>query len=319
MEQPLVSVITVTYNSERFIRDAIESILCQSYENLELVVCDDASRDNTWNIIQEYKDNRIRACRNETNIGEYPNRNKAIGMASGEYLIFIDGDDMMYPHGLEYLVKMMNAFPESGMSLMRWFENKFFYPLEITPEEFYQGVFFGKGFNDLAFANTFFRTKILKEAGSLSENYKAGDDYIRLKIAAKYKTLLVNDGFTWWRETPGQASQKLNEDVYYSVREIIDGKLAVLGHVACPLNELEKSQAKNNLRFFLKQSFFRLVKQLSFYKAFLLVVNNPLDAGLFQILFSKYISKDPFAKYNPAHPYKLDWNKNPYAKSLLYP
>src|SRR5438105_4541179 len=101
-EWPLVTVITVTYNSAAYVRDAIESVLAQTYDNIEYIIGDDYSTDNTWQIIREYKDERIRAYRNEKNLGEYPNRNKAISLATGKYLIFIDGDDILYPHGIAY-------------------------------------------------------------------------------------------------------------------------------------------------------------------------------------------------------------------------
>ena len=94
-DQPLVSVITVTYNSEAYVRDAIESILASSYVNFELLIQDDQSVDSTWTIIGEYKDTRIKAVRNEVNIGEYPNRNRALERVTGKYVLFIDGDDMI--------------------------------------------------------------------------------------------------------------------------------------------------------------------------------------------------------------------------------
>lgn len=67
-EQPLVTVITVAYNSSAYLRVAIESVLAQSYANIEYIICDDYSTDDTWDIICEYTDARIRAYRNEKNL-----------------------------------------------------------------------------------------------------------------------------------------------------------------------------------------------------------------------------------------------------------
>lgn len=183
--QPLVTVVTVTYNSALFVRDAIESILSSSYQNFELIIGDDSSQDNTWSIIQEYSDSRIVRYRNEQNIGEYPNRNKAIGLAKGEYLIFIDGDDMIYPHGLEFMVKMLHAFPECAMALMRWFRNDLFFPVVITPHQFYLGEYFGYVFLGTAFSNVLFDTHILIEEGGLSLKYRAGDDFVSCRNPCK--------------------------------------------------------------------------------------------------------------------------------------
>ena len=75
---PFITVITVTYNSAKFVKQTIESVLAQSYKNLEYIIIDDCSTDNTWQLIQQYKDSRIIAFKNETNLREYSNRNKAI-------------------------------------------------------------------------------------------------------------------------------------------------------------------------------------------------------------------------------------------------
>ena len=75
---PLFTVATITYNSSKWVRDAIESILNSTFSDFELLISDDCSSDNTWEIIQTYQDPRITAWRNEQNLGEYANRNKFI-------------------------------------------------------------------------------------------------------------------------------------------------------------------------------------------------------------------------------------------------
>src|SRR5689334_22638231 len=89
---PLVTIAMVTYNSGRFVREAIESALAQDCDDFELLVCDDFSTDGTWEIVKGFSDRRIRALRNDTNLGEYLNRNKALGLARGKYLMYLDGD-----------------------------------------------------------------------------------------------------------------------------------------------------------------------------------------------------------------------------------
>ncbi len=309
---PLATVVMVTYNSSRFIKNAIESILCQSNDNFELIICDDASKDDTWPIIQQYKDHRVRAFRNEENIGEYRNRNKALQLSKGEYLIFIDGDDMMYPHGLEFMVKMLHAFPECGMALMQWFRNNIFYPVVISPEMFYEGVYFDYGFNNVAFTNVLFRTSVLKAAGGLSEKYKAGDSYIRLKIAATSPCLLINDDLTWWRETPGQASERLNNSSDGITTEY-NIKYEFLNHPACPLSKKDRNKAKKNMdhvlsRYIVRQ-FFRLEwKNLSVMRSCNFSIPD------LRSFFSKPEKRDPFKGFTSTSPFMLDLDKNPYAK-----
>jgi len=87
-----VSVILCAYNEEKYISKAIESILNQTLTDFELIIVNDGSTDNTLNIINSFKDNRIRLI-NQENIGLGASRNKAMKIASGEYVTFLDADD----------------------------------------------------------------------------------------------------------------------------------------------------------------------------------------------------------------------------------
>ncbi len=97
MFQPLISVIITSYNRAEYIADAIESALSQDYSNFEVVISDNASSDNTDEIISRYiSDPRIRYFRNQTNIGMIPNFKKATEkLARGEYITFISSDDYL--------------------------------------------------------------------------------------------------------------------------------------------------------------------------------------------------------------------------------
>ncbi|MFM7858501.1 MAG: glycosyltransferase family 2 protein, partial [Flammeovirgaceae bacterium] len=152
-DQPLVTVITVTYNSSKYVRKAIESILASSYTNFELLISDDASSDNTWEIIQEYKDERIVACRNTTNIGEYNNRNKCIKLAKGEFIFFIDGDDMLFFRGIEDAIREMLRYPECQFGVVNTQSLKCVGPIKISSEDAFNLEFFGGGVVDGSLTN----------------------------------------------------------------------------------------------------------------------------------------------------------------------
>jgi glycosyltransferase involved in cell wall biosynthesis len=92
-EKKLVSVIMPAYNCENFIKIAIESILNQSYTNIELLIADDASTDNTKIIIDSYKDSRIKRHHNKTNLGYLKTSNILFKICKGEYITFQDADD----------------------------------------------------------------------------------------------------------------------------------------------------------------------------------------------------------------------------------
>src|SRR5688572_2541323 len=110
--KPLVSVLITAYNREKYIAASIESVLAQSFEDFELVIVDDCSRDGTLRVAEQYLfDPRVRIAKNEQNLGDYPNRNRAAKLAQGQYLKFHDSDDLMYPHCLATMVMLLDAEP----------------------------------------------------------------------------------------------------------------------------------------------------------------------------------------------------------------
>jgi glycosyltransferase involved in cell wall biosynthesis len=117
MKQPTVSVIMPAYNSEKYISLAIESILQQSFTDFELIIVDDCSKDNTWNIIKDYanKDRRILAIKNNQNIGISDNRNKAISLSKGKYIAPLDNDDWSYSERLQKQVEFLNKNQDIGI------------------------------------------------------------------------------------------------------------------------------------------------------------------------------------------------------------
>ena len=97
----LVSIIMPSYNTERFIKDTIESVLAQSYTNWELIIVDDCSTDNTDAIVSPYlADERISYIKNDTNSGAAVSRNRALREAKGKWVAFLDSDDLLHPVAL---------------------------------------------------------------------------------------------------------------------------------------------------------------------------------------------------------------------------
>lgn len=105
----LVSIITPSYNSSKFIKETYQSIKAQSHEDWEWLITDDLSTDDSWQIIQEMatKDHRIKAVKNEINSGAAVSRNNSISRAKGEYLAFLDSDDIWLPKKLELHLNFM--------------------------------------------------------------------------------------------------------------------------------------------------------------------------------------------------------------------
>ena len=115
--QPLMSIIVPVYNPDaEFLRQAIESVLGQAYTNWELCLADDCSpKSYVWKILQEYaqKDSRIKVMRRETNGHISHASNSALELATGEYIALLDHDDLLAPHALAEVVKLLNEHPEA--------------------------------------------------------------------------------------------------------------------------------------------------------------------------------------------------------------
>lgn len=106
----LVSIITPTYNSGEFIGETIESVLKQSYPNWEMIIVDDCSTDNTKEIVEKYIniDSRIKYYLLETNSGAAIARTKAMELAGGKYMAFLDSDDLWTEDKIEQQLSFMN-------------------------------------------------------------------------------------------------------------------------------------------------------------------------------------------------------------------
>jgi glycosyltransferase involved in cell wall biosynthesis len=119
-QKPLVSVITIFYNAEEFLSEAVESVLNQSYENWELLLVDDGSTDHSTVIAVEYAERyseKIRYFQHQDhqNFGKSSSRNLGIREAKGVYIVFLDADDILLPQKLEHQAAILDSHPEAGM------------------------------------------------------------------------------------------------------------------------------------------------------------------------------------------------------------
>lgn len=209
------TIVTITYNSSAYIRQAIESVLAQSYTDFEYIISDDCSTDNTWEIIQEYRDPRIRAWQNEINLGEYPNRNKALFEANGEYIYWLDGDDVLYKNTLRDYSEFVAYFPGAAgiWGVFSVFFDFVVFPYLFSPKELTCLNFLSTyPISLVGFTESLIKTDILKKTGGFNESYMIGDTYIKRRLACEYPILLYPAGKAFWRTSKNQASQKVRNN-----------------------------------------------------------------------------------------------------------
>lgn len=119
---PKVSVIMPVYNTkEEYLREAIESILNQTFKDFELIIVNDGSTNNAEEVIKSYKDKRIRYYKNETNIGIPKTRNRLLSLATGQFIANMDSDDISLPERLKTQVDYLENNPNISI-IGSWFE-----------------------------------------------------------------------------------------------------------------------------------------------------------------------------------------------------
>jgi glycosyltransferase involved in cell wall biosynthesis len=119
-DQPLVSIVTPTYNREKFIIETVDSMLAQTYQNIEYIVINDGSTDNTLEILEKYKE-KIK-IESHANIGQVRTLNKAWKNCNGKYIGYLSSDDLLYPNAIAELVAQIEkdesivcVFPDSEL------------------------------------------------------------------------------------------------------------------------------------------------------------------------------------------------------------
>ncbi|RKE49212.1 glycosyltransferase family 2 protein [Sphingobacterium detergens] len=208
---PTVTVLMAAYNSERYISQAIKSILNQTYANFELLIIDDGSTDGTIEQINTFDDNRIKLLQNENNQGVVYTRNRAIEEAIGEFIAIMDSDDIATPNRLEILLNKFNKQPQLALigSHASIIDSNGHLTgqqikVETDPQLLRYRLFFG---NSFAHSSVMIRTSVFREFGGyrlpLAEDYD-----LFLRISTKYPVLNLDEALLLYREHPMGISKK---------------------------------------------------------------------------------------------------------------
>ena len=240
MDQPLVSVLMTSYNREKYVAFAIESVLNSSYINFELIVVDDGSSDLTVEIARSFesRDSRVKVYVNPKNLGDYPNRNKAATYAKGKYIKYVDADDAVYPWALEAEVKMMEQFPEAGYGLDSISQDDLApYPYSFTPAEAYEAYYVrGVEIFNKAPTSCIIKREVFDRENGFRELRMVGDCEMWHRLSLKYPVVIMPHGMVWSR-----GHEESQSGLYMRDKCIIYHYLSVqqfhLKSASCPLNE----------------------------------------------------------------------------------
>jgi len=187
-DHPKISVIMSVFNGEKYLREAIDSILSQSYTDFEFIIVNDGSTDNSPSIIKSYSDKRIRLIDNEQNIGLTKSLNRAIKQGRGEYIARQDVDDISLPQRLEEQVKYLEQHPEIvALGTSR-------YVIDEDGKIMRKEAALLKPGHNLFQANAFthgsvmFRKAVIDELGGYNEVFRYSQDYeLWLRVAQHHQ------------------------------------------------------------------------------------------------------------------------------------
>jgi len=215
---PLVSVIIPAYNCEKFIRQSLDSIINQTYQNLEIIVSDDASKDKTRKIIDGYEDPRIKRFHNDYNLGYLKTWNKLMEEATGEYITFQDADDVSELNRIELLLETILDNPDISVVGSNYHrinsKNQITYSSNLSldhedivvkiPDEF-----------DVLGSGLMIERVVYSSVGGYNEFFNrigAEDYYWLLLITKKFRVRNVPNHLYHYRENNNSVSGKLSSD-----------------------------------------------------------------------------------------------------------
>lgn len=170
MDQPLVSVIIPVKNGERFLAAALNSIFAQDYENFEIIVVDDGSVDNSANIARSYKEVHYIY---QSHQGVSVARNVGIAVSYGEFIAFLDQDDLWIPNKLSIQITYLLDHPEIGYTLAR---QKFFLEPETDLPPWLKEDFLLKDQIGFLPGTLVVRKSVFEQIGNFDVTYKIGSD-----------------------------------------------------------------------------------------------------------------------------------------------
>ena len=261
MSQPKVSILTTCYNRARFLDDAITSVLAQTFEDFEYIIVDDGSTDESIEIATHYAktDQRIKVYVNETNLGDYPNRNRAASYATGEYIKYIDSDDVLFPHTIDVMVRCIDSFPEAGIGLSAASIQETRYPICLKPAEAFHFNFTETDIFGRAPGSAIIRRSAFESQQGFSGLRQIGDFECWLKLACYYPLVVMPRDLYWARIHPEQEQHYDDFETKHEMKVQVLNKLKE--SAVCPVDlepfirEFElryhKGRARTKLKHFL--------------------------------------------------------------------
>jgi len=227
---PKVTVLMPVYNGELFLREAIESILNQTFQDFEFLIIDDGSKDQSAAIIASYSDTRIRFFSNGSNYGLIFTLNKGLVLAQGEYIARMDCDDFAFPDRLARQVELMNQYPDIGLcgTAMKYMHTDIWVKHPTDHEDIKAGLLF---FCSLNHPTVMMRSSVVKSY-SLYYDYQSPhtEDYeLWTRMAQLTRITNIPDVLLHYRIHSEQIGAKHNAEQQVIGKKIVFNQLIQMG------------------------------------------------------------------------------------------
>ena len=271
-----VSVLMTVYNREKYIVDAIESILNSTYDNFELIIVDDCSTDKSLNIARSYEDldSRVKVYVNDSNLGDYPNRNKAASYAKGKYIKYVDADDIIYPNTLEIFIRDIQKYPSAELILSsRKLQDTEEFPILYKPNEIYKEHFLYSGCLDIGPLGFMITRDLFNRVNGFTGERFVGDTIFLYHVTQITDTVITVPGLVYWRIHEGQEMFFENQTPIRMIRtlEILD---EAFNRVTCPLEPRVSGDIYRKQKKILARSCYKNILKGKWMKESLSLINK---------------------------------------------
>lgn len=263
---PKISIIIPVYNAEKYLNQTVESVTNQTYKDIELIFINDCSADNSLGILEEFaqKDGRIKIISNEQNSGAAVSRNNGLAIAQGDYLLFLDADDIFEPDLAESVlnralpidadVVIYNYDRTNGGKKINLKKQKFCSEEYFSPEKAAKEIF---NFGPLnAFSKCFKRSFILENGIKFQDLKSCNDVYFTMSALAFAKRIAILDKVLVHYRADAQGNISSKRGRYYKnvlvAHNAIKDKLIEKGKYEIYKHSLVKA-FKNSIRYEYKQ------------------------------------------------------------------
>ncbi len=218
---PKISVVMSVYNGEKYLKEAIQSILQQTYQDFEFIIINDCSTDKTNEIIKSFNDPRIKVIDNQENIGLTKSLNKGVGVAKGQYIARMDADDVSLPHRFKTQIEFLEKNFQYALVGSSYYQINDTGKIRVYTKVLIGNLELHSGLleqNWFVHGSVMIRKSAFISCNGYNEEFKYAQDYdLWLRLSEHFKIANIEEPLYYWRSTPDCVSVlKKDKQMYYA-------------------------------------------------------------------------------------------------------